>query len=91
MAPAHGAETAADFEAIAGATLARLGYERVCESPRLGVMESLLYRVHERCSFAWYLFRINVIDTVLIKFFGKQPFVDRTRDISCVCGPHDRD
>ena len=64
------------FEAIAGATLARLGYERVCESPRFGVMESLLYRVHERCSLAWYLFRLNVIDTVLIKFFGKQPFVD---------------
>ena len=64
------------FESVAGETLSLHDYPRACQAARLSWLESLGYQIHEKLSLAWHLFRINIVDTVMIKFFGKQPFAD---------------
>ena len=64
------------FESVAANTLKRFGYETSYEESEVGVFTKALYEVHELFMRAKFLFKVNVIDGIKIKFFGKQPFAD---------------
>lgn len=62
------------FENVAADTLRRFGYETSHEEAPVSAPSRFLYRLHDRCKHAWNVFEMNVIDTVKIRFFGKEPF-----------------
>lgn len=62
------------FESVAGATLKRFGYEIRTDCRPLPAWKSLFYRLHDRYRRALFLFEINVIDGIKIRYFGKEPF-----------------
>lgn len=62
------------FDAVAGPTLRRLGYETPEETPLLGVLETVPLRLHNALLRAHALFVLNVIDGFRIRFLGAQPF-----------------
>jgi hypothetical protein len=62
------------FEQLAGSTLQRFGYG-VSHGPRaVGLTERLGYVAQDQWKHAVNLFRMNVIDTVRIRFFNMDPF-----------------
>ena len=64
------------FESVASNTLKRFDYEFSYEQKAINSLVSGFFKFHSTVSKAIFLFKINVIDTVRIKFFGKQPFAD---------------
>ena len=64
------------FEMVAANTLKRLGYETTYEEGGINGLISNAYRLHEALMKAVFLFRINVIDGIKIKYFGKEPFAE---------------
>lgn len=65
------------FESIAHAELKELGYETMFDDkPILNKLNELWLVAHEYFYRAIHLFKLNVIDTVLIKFGRKEPFAD---------------
>ena len=63
------------FDAVAGAALARFGYE-VRPNASLGPLAPLRWQLHDRAARAVELFRSNVIDGLRIRFLGKEPFAE---------------
>ncbi len=64
------------FERVASATLTRLGYE-VERGPRpVRAASVAAYRAHDLAKHAHNLFVMNVVDTIRIHAFGKQPFAE---------------
>ena len=62
------------FEAVAGPTLKRLGYETYGEEHRISNLERLLMRSHDAALRARHLFNVNVVDGFRIRFLGAEPF-----------------
>jgi hypothetical protein len=62
------------FNSLAADTLEYFGYEVGGEKSSISPWEKVLYTVHNKLHRLRHLFVINVIDTIKIKFFNKQPF-----------------
>ena len=62
------------FEGVAGEVLRKLNYETLGESVQLSRLERASYGLHNLVTRAWFLFRLNVIDGIRIRYFGKAPF-----------------
>lgn len=67
---------AALFEAVAGDTLRRFGYETGPNRRPLSNFERTLHRTHDKLRWARFMFSTNVIDGLKIRFLGKEPFAD---------------
>lgn len=64
------------FEAAAGPTLERLGYEVEFPGARVRSYERMLWKISDRFLYFAHLVKINTIDTIKIRFFGKEPFAE---------------
>ena len=64
------------FEQIAADTLERFGYATTHRVEPVSWPRKVFYESHEFLLRARQLFIENVIDTIKIKYFGKQPFAD---------------
>lgn len=64
------------FETCAGNTLKRFGYETSFPEKTINPFIKMLYHLHEKFFVIRWLFIVNVIDGIKIKFFGKQPFAE---------------
>lgn len=64
------------FERTAGKTLKKFGYETSYDEKPLQGMYPLLFSLHDSIYYWKFMFRQNVIDTIKIKFFGKEPFAE---------------
>lgn len=62
------------FERVASDTLRRFGYETRYEETGVGKLNEIYYNFHEAASKGLYLLKTNTLDTIRIKYFGKQPF-----------------
>ena len=62
------------FEAVAGSTLLRLGYETYGEEHPISALERFLMRFHDNALRAKHLFVVNVVDGFRIRFLGAEPF-----------------
>ena len=62
------------FDSVAGTTLKSFGYHAASHTKPISTFYKLCYSFHEYIKIAIYLFELNVIDGLKIKFFGKQPF-----------------
>lgn len=64
------------FEREAGDTLRRLGYEAQHEPRPPGFVRVFGYLAHNRLKRWRHLFNANVVDTIRIRVFGKEPFAE---------------
>jgi Sulfotransferase family len=64
------------FESVAGETLRRFDYTVTHPSSPIGALAAMNYAVRDRMKHARNLFMMNVVDTVRIKFYGKEPFAE---------------
>lgn len=64
------------FENVAGDTLKRFGYETSYGERPVNTLLRNAYALHALFVRAKFLFKINVIDGIKIKFFGKEPFAE---------------
>ncbi len=64
------------FERVAGDTLRRFDYKVTHPSSPVGALAAMNYAVRDQMKHARNLFMMNVVDTVRIKFYGKQPFAE---------------
>lgn len=64
------------FDQVAANTLQRFGYETFTEEKQINIFKKLFYKAHDRFLFFKFLFEINVIDGIKIRFFGKEPFAE---------------
>jgi hypothetical protein len=64
------------FERVAANTLQRFGYETSYEEADLNGLIRAGYKIHDSIIKAGFLFKINVVDGIKIRFFGKEPFAD---------------
>ena len=64
------------FETVAGETLRRFGYETTRAPESIGPLDVAMYGVQDTCKRLRSLFTMNVIDTIRIRAFGKQPFAE---------------
>ena len=64
------------FESAAANTLKRFGYETSYEEKAVSEFTAAVYRFHEACMKIKFLFKINVIDGIKIRFMGKEPFAE---------------
>ncbi|MBI4681886.1 MAG: sulfotransferase [Nitrospirae bacterium] len=64
------------FESIAANTLKRFGYETTYEESEISGLTKAVYNSHELLMRTKFLFKINIVDGIKIKFFGKEPFAD---------------
>jgi len=64
------------FEAAAGDTLERLGYEREFQDIKISHLEKVIWHFLDRLMLLIHLVKINTIDTFRIKFLGMEPFAD---------------
>ncbi len=64
------------FEAVAGDTLNRLGYDVVNPQARLSSYQKSFYRLQDRFFFWVHLIKLNTIDWFRIKYMGMDPFGD---------------
>ena len=62
------------YESVAGDVLNAHGYELMTKNASIGSVKRKLYHLHDRVLWLKHMFVQNVIDGILIKFFGKQPF-----------------
>ena len=62
------------FEGLAAGALERFGYELTGQAKAPGIIETFYYKLHNGFYRARHLFIINVIDSIKIRFFNKQPF-----------------
>ena len=70
----------ATFESVAGDVLERMGYARSQpEQGEVSVTERRLSILRDRLKHCRHLVRINVVDTVAISLFGKEPFREQGR------------
>lgn len=64
------------FEQIAGDTLRHFGYEATARESTPAWPNRLWWEAKDRSKLARNLVKLNVVDTVAIRFFGKEPFAD---------------
>jgi hypothetical protein len=64
------------FDRIASKTLKRFGYEQTTEEEPVSSIWKIIYFSHNALFRIRYLFILNVIDGIKIKFFGKEPFAE---------------
>ena len=62
------------FEAISSKELTAFGYEVINTSPKVSLLETQYFNVHEIIHRAWFLFNANIVDGLKIRFLGKEPF-----------------
>jgi hypothetical protein len=62
------------FDSVAGTTLKSFGYNITPDTKPISPFYKLCYSLHEYIKTGIYLFQLNIIDGLKIKFFGKQPF-----------------
>lgn len=62
------------FEAVAGASLVKFGYEVRWPESRISPVRAAAYLAHAKFRRLYFLFYTNVIDGFRIKFLGKAPF-----------------
>ena len=64
------------FESVAGQTLRRFDYTVTHPSSPIGPLAAMSYAARDRMKHVRNLFMMNVVDTVRIKFYGKEPFAE---------------
>jgi hypothetical protein len=64
------------FEQTAGDTLRRFGYEATARESTPAWLNRLWWGAKDRSKLARNLVKLNVVDAVAIRFFGKEPFAD---------------
>lgn len=64
------------FEAVAGDTLRRFGYETEFLEESTSDIEKIFWRSIDRFLYINHLIKINTVDTIRIRFFGMDPFSD---------------
>ena len=62
------------FENIAADTLKAEGYETTYNEENVRLDKVVYYEIHNKLKILFYLLKINIIDTIAIKFFNKEPF-----------------
>jgi hypothetical protein len=64
------------FENVSANTLKKLGYETKYEEIKINFAARLFWGIHDAIFNYYYLFKLNIIDSIKIKFFRKEPFAD---------------
>lgn len=64
------------FESVAGDTLRRFGYETSPNPKKISGLKKAYYLMHHKLLWLKHMFVMNVIDSIKIKYFGKEPFGD---------------
>lgn len=64
------------FDKIAGNTLTRFGYEAQISEKKVNIFMQMAYILHHKILHYKYLFTLNIIDGIKIKYFGKEPFAE---------------
>ena len=64
------------FEAVAHDALRRFGYETNSIPIKISGLKRAYYFIHDKLLWMKNMFVMNVIDTIKIKYFGKEPFAD---------------
>jgi hypothetical protein len=64
------------FESVAADTLNRFDYKVVNGRGKIPYILTLAYIFHDKVLLFKHLFKLNVIDTIKIKYFGKEPFAE---------------
>ncbi len=64
------------FESVAATSLIRLGYDASHEEGSLPPLMEKLFRIDSAFKGCWQLFKLNVIDEILIRLGKKEPFGD---------------
>lgn len=64
------------FELVAADTLNRFGYKASHNKGKIPFLLKLIYQFHDKVFRFKHLFKLNVIDTIKIKYFGKEPFAE---------------
>lgn len=64
------------FDRVAANTLKRFGYQSFDEETGPGVLNELVYMLHDKLVWLQFMFNTNVIDGFKIRFLGKEPFAE---------------
>ncbi len=64
------------FERAAGKMLQACKYPTAYQKRDVGLAARVFYRSHDAAKWGAFMFRQNVIDSIKIRFFGKQPFAE---------------
>ena len=64
------------FEIMASNTLKRFGYEASFSEHEVGKIEKVIWKTHNSLFHFMELIKMNTIEAIQIKYFGKEPFVD---------------
>lgn len=64
------------FESVGRETLARFGYETDKSQSSVPSYQRIFYRWHDKALWAVFMFKVNVIHGLQIRFFGREPFAD---------------
>lgn len=64
------------FDQVAANTLNKFNYETFEQEGDINFLKKSFYLAHEKLLYFKYMFEINVIDGIKIRFFGKEPFAD---------------
>ena len=64
------------FDKLAANTLSRMNYETFEPEAELSAPLRFIYKLHNKLIWLKFMFVINVVDGIKIKFFGKQPFAE---------------
>ena len=64
------------FEKVSGDVLRNFGYKTSHQGGGINWIEKFLYISHEKLFKIIFLLKLNIIDGIKIKLFGKEPFAD---------------
>jgi Sulfotransferase family len=64
------------FERVAGDTLRRFGYPVTHAPGSVGALSAMRYTARDKAKHLRNLFVMNVVDTIRIRYFGKEPFAE---------------
>lgn len=64
------------FEAVAHNTLTRFDYRLHAKPGKISPVSAFFYKLHNKTVWLMHMFKLNIIDGLRIRFFGKERFVD---------------
>lgn len=64
------------FEQCSANTLKRFDYTTTFEESPINPLAKIFFKLHEKIHWAKWMFEMNVIDGIKIKYFGKKPFAE---------------
>lgn len=62
------------FNQVANTTLKSFNYETFQFNDKISPLNKIVYELHDKVKYWVFLFEINVVDGIKIRFFNKKPF-----------------